>query len=68
MRPPRIEEWPFPGGKDYVAGGEPLDKAGAYGLQGRGQEFVERVEGDPETVVGMRVRLLRDLLEDLPDR
>ena len=48
--------------RDYVAGGEPLDKAGAYGLQGRGRAFVEGVDGDPETVIGLPVRLLRRLL------
>ncbi len=47
----------------YVAGGEPIDKAGAYALQGIGGMFVEAVEGSPSTVVGLplhvTVRLLR---------
>jgi septum formation protein len=37
----------------YVATGEPMDKAGAYGLQGIGGVFVESVTGDPHTVIGL---------------
>ncbi len=59
---PAMVEW-------YVATGEPLDKAGAYALQGAGGVFVERVQGSVSNVVGLPlatvVRLAHRLGVDL---
>ncbi len=49
----------------YVATGEPLAVAGAFTLDGLGGAFVRGVEGDPHTVVGVGLPLLRELLADV---
>ena len=49
--------------EEYIASGEPMDKAGAYGIQGRAGEFVTHYEGDFDTVVGLSMRLLKELIE-----
>jgi septum formation protein len=49
----------------YVASGEPLHVAGAFTIDGLGGAFVERIEGDAGTVIGLSLPLLRRLLADL---
>ncbi len=49
---------------EYVRSGEPMDKAGAYGIQGRGGRFAERVSGDYFNVVGLPVKLLLKMLSE----
>ena len=46
----------------YIATGEPMDKAGAYGIQGYGATIVERVDGDYFSVMGLGLRRLVELL------
>jgi septum formation protein len=48
---------------EYIATGEPMDKAGAYGIQGFGATIVERVDGDYFSVMGLGMRRLVALLE-----
>jgi septum formation protein len=50
---------------DYVDSGEPLDKAGAYGIQECGGAFVEKVKGNFSTVVGLPEELLIKFLTEL---
>ena len=47
---------------EYINSGEPMDKAGAYGIQGEAGKFVLRYDGEFDTVVGFNMALLRDLL------
>jgi septum formation protein len=49
----------------YVASGEPLHVAGAFTIDSLGGPFIERVEGDPSTVVGMSLSALRRLVREL---
>lgn len=49
----------------YVASGEPMDKAGAYGIQGRAALFVEKLEGDYFGVVGLPLARLARMLETI---
>lgn len=52
----------------YVATGEPLDKAGSYGLQGMAAGFVERVEGSVSNVVGLPMERLEEALRRIMER
>ena len=48
----------------YIASGEPMDKAGAYGAQGKGALFVERIDGDFFNVMGLPLCLLGEMLKE----
>ncbi|PIY16712.1 MAG: septum formation inhibitor Maf, partial [Elusimicrobia bacterium CG_4_10_14_3_um_filter_49_12_50_7] len=48
----------------YIKSGEPMDKAGAYAIQGGAASFVEKIDGDYYNVVGLPVgEVMRDLKE-----
>ena len=49
----------------YVETGEPMDKAGAYGVQGMGGMFVSCVEGSPSNVIGLPMHQVRDMLRSI---
>jgi septum formation protein len=46
----------------YVAGGEPMDKAGAYAIQGSASHWADRIEGEFSNVVGLPLSLVTDML------
>ena len=49
---------------EYVASGEPMDKAGAYGIQAGADRFVKTVDGEIDNVIGLPLRLLARLLRE----
>jgi len=51
--------------EDYIATGEPFDKAGAYGIQGKGGRYVTRIEGCYFNVMGLPLARLWSLLREL---
>jgi septum formation protein len=58
----RFRDFDAAAARAYAATGEPLDKAGAYGIQGLGAALVEEIAGDYYTVVGFPVARFLDLL------
>jgi len=50
--------------ENYVASGEPLDKAGAYGIQGMGSFLVKNYDGELDTVIGLPSKLFEKLLRE----
>ncbi|MBR5524340.1 MAG: septum formation protein Maf [Clostridia bacterium] len=57
--------------EEYVSTGEPMDKAGAYGIQGKGMRFVSGIRGDYFTVMGLPggrlLRFLTEFCDDCPN-
>ena len=49
----------------YIDGGEPMDKAGAYAIQGEGGKFIEGYEGDFDTIMGLSVSLTKQLIDSI---
>lgn len=47
----------------YIDGGEPMDKAGAYAIQGEGGKFIEGYEGGFDTIMGLSVSLTKSLID-----
>lgn len=63
----RFRPWDEPLARWYLATGEPFDKAGAYGLQGRGVLLTSGIEGSWSTIVGLPLEELPALFRDVGD-
>ena len=50
--------------EEYVKSGDPMDKAGSYGIQSGGGKFVSKIEGNYDTVVGLSVSLTKKLIDE----
>jgi septum formation protein len=50
--------------RDYISSGEPMDKAGAYAIQGIASRWIPRIEGDYSNVVGLPVFLIWRMLRE----
>lgn len=50
--------------EEYLDSNEWVNKAGAYAIQGKGKQFVEKIYGDKETVIGMPMRLIMNYLKN----
>jgi len=49
---------------EYIASGEPMDKAGAYGIQGMASRFIPRIQGDYTNIVGLPITLVCGMLKE----
>lgn len=50
---------------DYIETGEPMDKAGAYGIQGKGNILVDHIKGNLDNVIGLPMNKFREILKNL---
>jgi septum formation protein len=50
--------------ESYILSGEPMDKAGAYAIQGRASRWISRIEGDYFNVVGLPVSLVYRMMQE----
>lgn len=57
-----MEDWEI---REYISSGEAMDKAGAYGIQGRFATYIDRIEGDYYNVVGLPVAYLYQQLKEV---
>ncbi len=50
--------------RNYIASGEPMDKAGAYAIQGAASRWISKIEGDYSNVVGLPIALVLQMLRE----